>query len=157
MAGRVPRLGVIVAVCGVLAIACGHSKESNAMTGPDHGSPSASRLPPPDVAPVTIGGVRYAQAAGKVATDGQVGGILAAYDPGGTLLWTLKVYDNVRRADLEGDVQDVFFRSMTAEPDGRLRIVNESGKAFLVDVTTRAVTEVAGDPPPHDAGGLRPD
>ncbi len=163
MTGRRSRLGLIVAACGVLTIACGHSKESNAMTtaGPDHGGssagqPSASRLPPPDVAAVTLGGLRYAQVAGKVSTEGQVGGILAAYDAGGTLLWTLKVYDNVRRDDLEGDVQDVFFRSMTAEPDGQLRIVNEAGKAFLVDVKTRHVTEVAGDPPRPDAGGLMP-
>lgn len=111
--------------------------------------PSASRLPPAKVAPVVLNGVRYAQIAGKESIDGQVGGLLAAYTPQGEVLWTMKVYDNRRRPELEGDVQDVFFSAMSAEPDGRLRIVNERGDVFLVDVKTRTVT-AAGKAKPVD-------
>ena len=100
----------------------------------------ASRIPPPKVAPVVLNSIRYAQVAGREWVDGQVGGLLAAYAAGDEMLWTLKVYDNRRQPDLEGDVQDVFFRSMSVEADGRLRIVNERGDVFLVDVNTRSVT-----------------
>ncbi len=75
---------------------------------------SGSRIPAPRVAPVCSAGVRYEQVAnGLRAGFEQMGGYLAAFDEAsGKQLWTLKVYDNVRKADKEGDVQDVFFRSM---------------------------------------------
>lgn len=114
--------------------------------------PRASRLPPAKIAPVALSGVRYAQIAGKESVDGQVGGLLAAYNLQDEVLWTMKVYDNRRRPELEGDVQDVFFRSMSAEPDGRLRIVNERSKTFLVDVKTRSVTAAAKAKPADDDG-----
>lgn len=140
-----------------LSLACSDLKETIAMTtnGRTGGGPSASRPPPPDVAPIAIGGIRYAQRAGDEAADGQVGGLLSAYTASGSLLWTIKVYDNRRRAGLEGDVQDVFFRSMSLDPDGRLRIVSETGLIYLVDVNTRIVTALPAAPRPDD-GGLRP-
>ena len=102
--------------------------------------PSASRAPAPRVAPVIIDGVRYAQVAGDADTDGQVGGILAAYDASNRELWRLKVYANARRPDLEGDVQDVWFRSLRAQGD-RLLIENERGEQFEVDPAARQVLE----------------
>jgi hypothetical protein len=146
------RLGVLLAVSATLTVACSDSKEIDAMSST---GPSASRLPPAEVPPVTINGVRYAQQMGKESTDGQVGGILAAYDTAGQPLWTLKVYDNRRKPGLEGDVQDVFFTAMSVEPGGGLRIVNERGDTFLVDVNTRTVTAVPKQPPAED-GGLFP-
>lgn len=100
---------------------------------------SSSRIPSPTVAPVTIGNVRYEQIRnGLLAGFDQMGGFLAAYDAtSGKQLWTLKVYDNQRLSDKEGDVQDVFFKSMTARPDGTLLIENERGKRFVVDPNTR--------------------
>jgi len=118
--------------------------------------PSASRLPPPKVDAVTIDGIRYAQRPGKESVDGQVGGLLSAYDGSGKLLWTLKVYENVRSPDLEGDVQDVYFSSMTLGPDGRLRIVNENGESFLVDVKSRTVTPQPKAPAADDGALLPP-
>lgn len=100
--------------------------------------PGASRAPAPRVAPVFLGGVRYAQVAGDPDTDGQAGGILAAYDASNRELWRLKVYDNGRRPGLEGDVQDVWFRSMRAQGD-RLLIENERGEQFEVDPAARRV------------------
>jgi hypothetical protein len=103
---------------------------------------SEDRLPPPKVPPVEHEGVRYAQAKdGRDVGADQVGGVLVATDiASGKRLWTLPVYGNPIDAKLEADVQWVFFTAMAFDPDGRLRITNESGKTFLVDVKTRTVT-----------------
>ena len=95
---------------------------------------SADRLGPPEVPPVYHGGVVYSQ------DDDGPGGVLVASDEDtGKPLWTLTVYDNKIDPSLEADAQWVFFAAMTLDPDGRLRIVNEAGKTFLVDVRTRRV------------------
>lgn len=114
---------------------CVSGKESTMTHTPP---PSASRAPPPRVAPVFIAGMRYAQVPGDVETDGQVGGILAAYDASNREVWRLKVYPNPRRPELEGDVQDVWFRSMRVD-GGKLLIENERGERFEVDPATRHV------------------
>jgi len=100
---------------------------------------SGSRIPPPTVAPVSLGGIRYEQVKnGLLAGFDQMGGLLAAYDEStGEQLWTLKVYDNLREPTKEGDVQDVFFKSMTLRPDGNLLIENESGARFVVDPSAK--------------------
>ncbi len=102
---------------------------------------SASRVPPPRVPPVFIAGVRYAQVAGDPDVDGQVGGILAAYDASNHELWRLKIYANARRPDLAGDVQDVWFRSLRVE-GGLLLIENERGERFQVDPATLSCVDV---------------
>lgn len=102
--------------------------------------PSADRPPIPEIEPVVRDGVRYDQVVGGDA-DGQTGGVLAAFDAAsGRELWRLRVYDNRRRAGLEGDVQDIFFASMSFAADGRLLIVNEIGQKFAVDVTRRSAS-----------------
>ena len=103
---------------------------------------SGSRIPAPKVEPVRIGGVRYEQVPnGLLAGFDQMGGYLSAYDEAsGKLLWSLKIYDNRRDPAREGDVQDVFFKSMKAQGDGTLLIENERGKRFVVDPKSRAVT-----------------
>lgn len=106
--------------------------------------PNASRARAPRVPPVFIAGMRYAQVPGDVETDGQVVGILAAYDASNREVWRLKVYENPRRPELEGDVQDVWFRSLRAE-GGKLLIENERGEQFEVDPATR---HVSGRPAP---------
>jgi hypothetical protein len=111
---------------------------------PEHGdmSKSGSRIPAPTVEPVRNQGVRYEQVKnGLLAGFDQMGGYLAAYDDtSGRELWTLKVYDNKRNPEREGDVQDVFFKSMILLDDGSLMIENERGARFKVDPATRSVT-----------------
>lgn len=138
------RAVAIAAAFIVLAVAagCGASGKENTMTHTTE--PSASRAPPPRVPPVFIAGMRYAQVPGDPETDGQVGGILAACDASNREVWRLKVYDNPRRPELEGDVQDVWFRSLRAE-GGKLLIENERGERFEVDPATR---HVSGRPAP---------
>ena len=106
--------------------------------------PAAKRAPPPRIPSVFIAGVRYAQVPGDVETDGQIGGFLAAYDASNREIWRIKVYDNPRRPELEGDVQDVWFRSLRAE-GGKLLIENERGLRLEVDPATR---HVSGRPAP---------
>ncbi len=123
---------------------------------PKRVSISASRPPPVLTAPVKLDGIRYASMCGHPDGEhGQVGGLLAAYDADGHVLWSMKVFDNRRRDDLEGDVQDVFFRSMDVQPDGRLLIVNEVGQRFLVDVKTRTSVLLPAEQIEGDKG-LRP-
>jgi hypothetical protein len=107
-------------------------------------SKSGSRIPAPVVAAVNSNGVRYEQVKnGLLAGFDQMGGYLAAYDAAsGKQLWTLKVYDNKRNPEREGDVQDVFFKSMTLQSDGTLLIENERGRRFVVDPATRSVSQL---------------
>ena len=102
--------------------------------------PEFDRPPAPEVPPIVMNGVRYQQKLGG-GSDPQVGGLLAAYDiTTGQELWTLAVYDNKRNDDVEGDVQDIFFASMTIGGDGRLLIVDEVGRRFAVDVKAKTST-----------------
>lgn len=107
--------------------------------------PSEDRLPPPEVPPVERDGVRYSQAMdGHDVGLQQVGGVLVATAiDDGRQLWTLAVYGNPIDPKQEADAQWLFFESMAFERDGRLRIVNEGGKAFLVDVKARTSTPAA--------------
>ncbi|MCY4753722.1 hypothetical protein [Pelomonas aquatica] len=98
---------------------------------------SADRLGPPDVPPIYHEGVVYTQ-----DENGPGGVLVASDDETGKALWTLKIYDVKIDKALEADAQWVFFAAMTLDPDGRLRIVNEAGKAFLVDVTARKTAAV---------------
>lgn len=105
---------------------------------------SDDRLPPPEVATVERDGVRYAQAEnGRDVGLDQVGGVLVATDAAsGKRLWSMAVYGNPVDPKLEDDVQWVYFTSMAFDPDGRLRITNEQGRTFLVDVKARKATTV---------------
>jgi hypothetical protein len=111
--------------------------------------PHASRGRPPDVPPVVIGTMRYAQVRGELETGGRVGSVLAAYDASNREVWRLKVYENPRRPGLEGDVQDVWFRSLRAA-GGKLLIENERGERFEVDPATRCVSPLSAPKSPSD-------
>jgi hypothetical protein len=103
---------------------------------------SGSRIPSPAVAPLKVGALRFEQVSnGLLAGFDQMGGYLIAYDEAsGQQLWTLKVYDNRRSPDREGDVQDVFFKAMSLQSDGTLLIENERGARFIVDPAVRIST-----------------
>lgn len=105
-------------------------------------SSSADRLPPAVIPPLERKGVRYTQAeSGRDVGLEQVGGVLvASAADSGKRLWVLAVYPNPIDPKQEADAQWIFFKSMAFDPDGRLRIVNEAGKTYLVDVDTRKVS-----------------
>ena len=103
---------------------------------------SKDRQRAPDVPPVERGGVRYEQASdGRDVGADTADGVLVATDAkSGKLLWVLTVYRTKIDPALETDVQWRFFTGMAFDPDGRLRITNEAGQIFLVDVAAHTVT-----------------
>jgi hypothetical protein len=142
-AERAGRRAAVAVATAAAAIAC-HlppagavplNKESSSMP------PNLSRIPAPRVDPIDVDGVRYEQVRnGLLVGLDQMGGWLAAVDiASGQQLWVLKVYDNRRDPSLEGDAQDVFFRSMSRQPDGTLLIENERRRRFVVDPSRRSV------------------
>jgi hypothetical protein len=106
-------------------------------------APHPDRGQPPEVPPIVRDGVRYAQ--GDNERDPglpQSSGMLVVSDDfSGKRLWTLAVYaEDVRRTP---GGRWVVFKSMAFDADGRLRIVDEDDKAFLVDVKRHVSTPVA--------------
>lgn len=138
------RHAAVVAASLACAAGCaGAGLQENTMSTKPQ--PTISRAPPRPVAPVVLDGVRYAPVLGDIDRDGQIGGILGAFDASNRELWRLRVYENVRVPGLEGDVQDVFFHSMRME-GGLLLIENERNERFEVDLAARRV--VARHPAP---------
>jgi hypothetical protein len=105
---------------------------------------SFDRSPPPKVDPVVRDGKRYAQHIGTHDDSiGQSGGLLEVTDVAtGKQLALIKVYDNRRQDDLEGDVQDIFFASMAFDSSGKLIITDEVGRRFAVDVARGESTQL---------------
>ena len=103
---------------------------------------AGKRVAPPDVAPVTVGTLRIeAIPWGRERGFGQNGGYVAAVDTAtGAEIWTLKIYDVTYDGVKEEDVQDVFIASMRALGGGRVEIVDEDGRRYLLDVAARRVT-----------------
>ena len=99
------------------------------------------RSEPPEPAAVVTGGVRIeALPWGKVRGLGQNGGYIAAYDAGDDHeLWLLKVYDVVYDGEMEEDKQDCFIEDMALDPAGRLRVTDERGRVYVVDIERRAL------------------
>lgn len=103
------------------------------------------RRDPEPVEPVVLNGIRYeAPILGGEVDEHQDGGIVAAIDEKtGRLLWTAVIYPQEHDPDMEDDKQDVFIRSMAPDAKGkRLKIVNELGKAFWLDLATQKVSKV---------------
>ncbi len=111
--------------------------------------PRASRRAPRRVEPIVLAGVRYEQVIGKLLPEqDESGRYLAAYDVAtDKLLWGVKVFDTPQIADLERDVQAVFFASMQLDADAHaLLIANERGRHFAVNLATHAVSEMPPTP-----------
>ena len=69
-----------------------------------------------------------------------MGGWLAAVDvASGRQLWVLKVYGNGREPTLEGNIQDVFFRTMVRQACATLLIENERRGRFAGDPASRTI------------------
>ena len=107
--------------------------------------PPVDRGPQPVVPELVRDGIRYAQ--GQQDRDAglpQASGMLVVSDDfSGKRLWTLAVYSEGADARKEADAHWIFFKTLAFDPDGRLRVVNEAGQAYLVDVTRRTATPVA--------------
>jgi hypothetical protein len=95
------------------------------------------RMAPPTVAPVVHDGVEYR------APTGRMGCVIACDPKDGREMWWRQIYVVVKEPGLEGDVQDVFIKSMQAV-DGSLQIINERGDAYKMDLKSLRVEAVKG-------------
>jgi hypothetical protein len=106
------------------------------------GPAMAKRAGPPVVPPLVHQGVTYR--AGHARDDRGNRGTVEATDAAGQRLWTVTVYEVPYTPGLETDVQDVFIARLGV--DGRcLRVTDERGRAWCVDLRTGAVTALAVD------------
>jgi hypothetical protein len=105
---------------------------------------SAKRAVPTKVEPVIYDGVRYVAPNG----DGRRGYIQAWDVQTNKKLWELTVFTNRTDPKLEEDVQWVFIKALNARDD-TLIVISESGKAYKVDLNTKAITESS---PGHSEG-----
>jgi hypothetical protein len=99
---------------------------------PMHPPPSASRPSPPVIAPITRDGVRYE------SRWSHRGVLFAVDEKSGKPLWQVEVYDYLVDEQVETDVQEVYFKSMSLDAAGEaLLIEDEVGVRHRVDLKTR--------------------
>lgn len=112
------------------------------MLNHDASPPAAKRVAPPEVEPVTLGPLRIAAVHwGKERGLEQNGGYIEAFDSAtGSARWLLRIYAIAYRPDLEDDVQDIFIEKLRAGPRGKLTVIDEQGRRFVVDPGTQSVT-----------------
>jgi hypothetical protein len=104
----------------------------------------AKRLPPPDLSPLTVNGVRYSVQGGHIDELPQTAVILVAVDLNTKRhRWETTLYEIKLNPRLETDIQDVFVESMRLV-DGRLELVNEAGDTIKIDAATGKVIEGGG-------------
>ena len=103
--------------------------------------PQKERSEVPEPAAVVSGGVRIeALPWGKARGLDQNGGYIAAYDPAtDNEVWILKVYEVAYDGRRESDKQDLFIEDLALEPSGLLRVSDERGGVYRVDLQQRAV------------------
>ena len=142
---------MLCAVCMVVACAApAWSQGEEPKMSQDSTEPlppiAVKRRAPPKVAAVTLDGIRYEQTvlARSEAEGRQRTGYLAAYKGSSDeRLWRVRVYELKVDPNLEGDVQDVYFKKLEAAPNGHeLLIENEIGGHFAVDVRTQGVRKI---------------
>jgi hypothetical protein len=101
----------------------------------------AKRGAPAEVLPVTVGNIEYS--APRNGTHKQMGFIEARDLKSGKLIWSRQIYAVKYDPDLEGDVQDVFIKSITVEGN-HLIITNERNSKYQLDLNSLEVKVIKG-------------
>ena len=102
----------------------------------------AKRGAPAEVLPVTVGDIKYS-ALHRNGTHKQMGFIEARELKGGKLIWSRQIYAVKYDPDLEGDVQDVFIKSITVQGN-HLIITNERNSKYQLDLNSLEVKVIKG-------------
>jgi hypothetical protein len=104
------------------------------------GTAEAKRVPPKEVAPVVVGGVRYeVPHFGALHEKSQNGGYVQAWGvKTRKLLWDRMVYRIRYDENLERDVQDDFITAIRVK-DGHLLVKTERSEEFDMDLGSGAV------------------
>jgi len=97
---------------------------------------------PAEVLPVTVGNIEYS-APHRNGTYKQMGFIEARAPKSGELIWSRQIYAVKYDPDLEGDVQDVFIKSITVEGNS-LIITNERNSKYQLDLNSLEVKVIKG-------------
>ena len=102
----------------------------------------AKRGAPAEVLPVTVGNIEYS-VPHRNGTQKQMGFIEARDLKSGKLIWSRQIYAVKYDPDLEGDVQDVFIKSITVEGN-HLIITNERNSKYQLDLNSLEVKVIKG-------------
>ena len=102
----------------------------------------AKRGAPMEVLPVKVGNIEYS-APHRNGTQKQMGFIEARDLKSGKLIWSRQIYAVKYDPDLEGDVQDVFIKSITVEGNN-LIITNERNSKYQLDLNSLKVKVMQG-------------
>ena len=102
----------------------------------------AKRGAPAEVLPVTVGNIEYS-APHRNGTHRKMGLLEASDLKSGKLIWSRQIYAVKYDPDLEGDVQDVFIKSITAEGN-HLIITNERNSKYQLDLNSLEVKVIKG-------------
>ena len=97
----------------------------------------------PEPAGVVAGDLRIeALPWGKMRGLEQNGGYIAAYRlADDEEAWIMKVYDVSHDGEMEEDKQDRFIEELALDASGLLRVTDERGEVYLVDLQRRAVVQ----------------
>jgi hypothetical protein len=102
----------------------------------------AKRGVPAEVLPLTVGNIEYS-APHRNGTHKQMGFIEARDLKSGKLIWSRQIYIVKYDPDLEGDVQDVFIKSITIQGNN-LIITNERNSKYQLDLNSLKVKVLQG-------------
>ena len=102
----------------------------------------AKRGAPAEVLPVTVGNIEYS-APHRNGTHRKKGLLEARVPKSGELIWSRQIYTVKYDLDLEGDVQDVFIKSITVEGN-HLIITNERNSKYQLDLNSLEVKVIKG-------------
>jgi hypothetical protein len=102
----------------------------------------AKRGAPAEVLPLTVGNIEYS-APHRNRTHKQMGLIEARDLKSEKLIWSRQIYAVKYDPDLEGDVQDVFIKSITVEGNN-LIITNERNSKYQLDLHSLEVIILKG-------------
>lgn len=107
--------------------------------------PRPKRVPPPDVDPIEVGGVRYeVHHSGLDHGYEQKGGyVKAVAASSGNELWFLQVYKTEYSGTWETDLEDVFLSYLSHEPETSSLVVDDTeGRSFRIDIATQSVSRI---------------
>ena len=108
-------------------------------------SAMAGRLPPEEVPSITtdeaVFSVPHFSFKGERS---QNGGYLEAHHPETKkLLWRVQIYKIIYNENLEGDVQDIFIKSLSFDKSHNLLLMSdEKGRVFILNLKTKKVTQI---------------
>ncbi len=103
----------------------------------------AKRGVPAEVVPVKVGNIEYSAPHKNRTLQKQMGFIEARDLKSEQLIWRRQIYAVKYDPDLEGDVQDVFIKSITVAGNN-LIIINERNSKYQLDLKSLEVKVING-------------